>query len=432
MSKRKIGLGLSGGGYRAAAFHLGTLSKLNELGLINRIDVLSCISGGSIIGAYLCLQLNKGRSFEEIEAEFRQLLQKSVIRLLLLYLATILLLLIGVLYLLVLKTGLAAALVTAFLFLIIFIRYQFHLLPLSWFIERIYNRFFYKDATLKALPAHPALLINATNLGTGRLWTFSHNHMGDSSYTYRKAGKIEFKHEDFPLARAVASSTCVPFAFSPIKIGKRFFTDPSQYQSTKPRLVDGGVYDNQGIHKLTQPNSEHLCDIIIVSDAGTRFSSKSTYNNNFTLLQRTSDIFMRRIKNLQFQQNIYYQRSSSRKEIAYLSLTWEVDRCIEGFIDNLEDKNISQDLLDYHQISKQELEKLNRKQIRTILEESIGYPQIKTQILGLNDKLTAQGVTTNLTALSDHEIKCLMSHAAVMTEIQVKLYCPSLFDTSSG
>jgi predicted acylesterase/phospholipase RssA len=46
----RIGVALSGGGYRAAVFHAGTLQALEELGL--RVDNLSTVSGGSIIGAY--------------------------------------------------------------------------------------------------------------------------------------------------------------------------------------------------------------------------------------------------------------------------------------------------------------------------------------------------------------------------------------------
>jgi len=47
MSKKTIGLALSGGGYRAAGFHLGTLRALNKLGVLPNIDRFSTISGGS-------------------------------------------------------------------------------------------------------------------------------------------------------------------------------------------------------------------------------------------------------------------------------------------------------------------------------------------------------------------------------------------------
>lgn len=49
----RIGLALSGGGYRAAAFHLGVIRKLFELGLAENIKAISCVSGGSLVGAYL-------------------------------------------------------------------------------------------------------------------------------------------------------------------------------------------------------------------------------------------------------------------------------------------------------------------------------------------------------------------------------------------
>lgn len=50
MDKRgnKIGLALSGGGYRAAAYHIGTLRALHKLGILDKVDVISSVSGGSI------------------------------------------------------------------------------------------------------------------------------------------------------------------------------------------------------------------------------------------------------------------------------------------------------------------------------------------------------------------------------------------------
>src|SRR5687767_13049245 len=50
----KVGLALSGGGYRATAFHLGTLKALHEMDLLGKVDVISTISGGSITGACYC------------------------------------------------------------------------------------------------------------------------------------------------------------------------------------------------------------------------------------------------------------------------------------------------------------------------------------------------------------------------------------------
>lgn len=46
-----IALALSGGGARAMAFHLGCMRALHDRGLLERVAVLSTVSGGSVIGA---------------------------------------------------------------------------------------------------------------------------------------------------------------------------------------------------------------------------------------------------------------------------------------------------------------------------------------------------------------------------------------------
>jgi len=46
--RRGKALCLSGGGYRAALFHLSALRRLNEVGLLSKLDTVSSVSGGSI------------------------------------------------------------------------------------------------------------------------------------------------------------------------------------------------------------------------------------------------------------------------------------------------------------------------------------------------------------------------------------------------
>jgi predicted acylesterase/phospholipase RssA len=50
---QRLGLALSGGGFRAAPFHLGVLRQLQALGLVDKLDLLSCVSSGSIAGGAL-------------------------------------------------------------------------------------------------------------------------------------------------------------------------------------------------------------------------------------------------------------------------------------------------------------------------------------------------------------------------------------------
>jgi hypothetical protein len=48
---------ISGGGYRAALFHLGALTRLNELGLLSQVDTVGAVGGGSILAALLAARV---------------------------------------------------------------------------------------------------------------------------------------------------------------------------------------------------------------------------------------------------------------------------------------------------------------------------------------------------------------------------------------
>ncbi|MCL4401407.1 MAG: patatin-like phospholipase family protein, partial [Acidobacteria bacterium] len=53
----KVGLALSGGGFRASLYHIGVLASLAERDMLRHVEVISCVSGGSILGAYYYLEL---------------------------------------------------------------------------------------------------------------------------------------------------------------------------------------------------------------------------------------------------------------------------------------------------------------------------------------------------------------------------------------
>ena len=55
----KVGLALSGGGFRASFYHLGVLACLAERDILRDVEVLSCVSGGSIVGACYWLKLRQ-------------------------------------------------------------------------------------------------------------------------------------------------------------------------------------------------------------------------------------------------------------------------------------------------------------------------------------------------------------------------------------
>lgn len=89
-----MALSLSGGGYRATAFHLGALSFLDsielEVGspgdedklfdrrtLLENVKILSTISGGTPTGIMYALMLAKGKSFEDCYHKLYELLDED-------------------------------------------------------------------------------------------------------------------------------------------------------------------------------------------------------------------------------------------------------------------------------------------------------------------------------------------------------------------
>ena len=54
----EIGLSLSGGGIRAAVFHLGVLRRLADEDLLESVAELSTVSGGSLVIAALLARAN--------------------------------------------------------------------------------------------------------------------------------------------------------------------------------------------------------------------------------------------------------------------------------------------------------------------------------------------------------------------------------------
>lgn len=423
----KIGLSLSGGGYRAAAFHLGTLRKLNEMNILNKVDVMSTISGGSITGAYYCLNKDNYSSFDS--SLYQRLQKKDVVKKVLLSTTTLQLLIFlfiflvpGIYFLFTKWAWLFPILMGVCLFLLF--RFQFRLFPVSRRIETIYEEFFYNNKKLSDLPEKPLLVIGSTNIQTARPFTFSKTWMQDSTYQYRQP-PIEFLAAKFPIARAVMASSCVPFAFTPIQIGKEFFKKPEDSERVHPLLVDGGVYDNQGIHKIVQ-NGSYACSHIITSDAGGGASGELKFSNTISLLIATVDVFMARIKKAQMVQDIYDNAVTANKQVAYFSLSWTIDKLIPGFINNLYKKQIPQSVIDELQLRKEWVDDpwKYEKEITVYLETKTGYERI---IKPSPEELRiARTVGTNLTALNKVQVDSLVKQAEALTELQVKLYCPSL------
>lgn len=225
-----IAIALSGGGYRAMLFHVGTLWRLFDLGLLQQAQRISSVSGGSITAGALALAWPKlkwndgGQSFQrEFVRPVRRLADHSI---------DIPSVLLGFI------SGGAA-----------------------YWIERAYRRHVFGAATLQDLPDAPRFVINATSLHNGALWRFSKPYMGDW-----KSGR--FARPKTPLARAVAASSAFPPFLSPVRLDVNpasWINDPGvPLPSASARLLtDGGVYDNLGLETVWK-----RYQTLFVSDGG--------------------------------------------------------------------------------------------------------------------------------------------------------------------
>src|SRR5271166_3178865 len=234
-----IALCMSGGGYRAMLFHLGTLWRLNELHYLPKLDRVSSVSGGSITNGVLAMNWKNlgfdGNGFaqnfdQQVTQPIRRMASQSI------DVSSIL-------------EGIFGG--------------------ISKHVADHYNKFLYNHAKLKDLPDNgqgPRFVFNATSLQTGVLWRFSKPYMGDW-----KVGLI--RNPTVPLSRAVAASSAFPPVLSPavldldpasfdpnIKCVDPFNTLPFR---SKAVLCDGGVYDNLGLETTWKNYTE-----ILVSDGG--------------------------------------------------------------------------------------------------------------------------------------------------------------------
>ena len=70
----KIGLALSGGGFRASLYHLGLVRFLRDAGILNQVSHITSVSGGSVLAAHLVLNWDRYNGspseFDTVASEF--------------------------------------------------------------------------------------------------------------------------------------------------------------------------------------------------------------------------------------------------------------------------------------------------------------------------------------------------------------------------
>ena len=311
----KLGLALSGGGFRASLFHVGVLAHLAESGLLRQVEVLSCVSGGSILGALYYVRLKRlletrkdadiqaadyVKLVEDLEGQFVDAIQKNIrMRTFLNPLKNLRMIRanysrsdrIGELYdELLYRPGLAVA-----------GRKMVEMRELK--IAPPENPGFYPRRDNPGRRAKiPILLVNATVLNTGHIWRFEASTMGSvypSTPTALDVDKnmrllrpdsyaeITPAQQDIELGLAVAASAAVPGLFPPLSLSNLY---PG---GIRVQLVDGGVHDNQGLAGLLAEGCTHL----VISDAsGQLTDDKDPKTRAPRVMSRSNGVLMRQVR----------------------------------------------------------------------------------------------------------------------------------------
>jgi len=342
----KVGLALSGGGFRASFYHLGVLARLAELDVLRHVEVLSCVSGGSIVGACYWLALRRrmleGGSLDrndyvKLVSDLIEYFEKAVAIDLRKQIQPSMLKALSALY--NKKGGLdpeeAADALEEYFFR--------PLLPGNgplYMDELVFTPPDHNRAATGScdfnpgkhnwMRAHkvPALVINATTVNTGHGWQFTPTWMGESPWAVQEAAdsvpRLEWSWYEpalgwkIRLARAVAASACVPGVFEPLHLG-------DAYEGLKVHLVDGGVYDNQGSASLLA----HNCNVLIISDASGQLllepEPKEGGLGFLSYAKRSMDTLMERVRLASFADLSAWRQSDSLRGLMFLHMKAGLD-----------------------------------------------------------------------------------------------------------
>jgi NTE family protein len=233
------------------------MRKLEAVGLLDKLDLLSCVSGGSIAGAFLAANWGKVGTLDGLAAYLRtrSIAVSSVIG--------------GTLD------------------------------PFESRLDKLaetYDRDLFHGATLKDLAAGPRLYLNATNLATGNMFFFVTGGGLAAEMGEHELGVVPAP--DFRLSRAVAASSAFPPVFPPLRLDPDIYPHASAVDYVT--LTDGGVYDNMGINPVVRV-ARNALDYVIVSDGGKPFAiDERPTDSGLIVLKASLGIMMEQIRGLEF------------------------------------------------------------------------------------------------------------------------------------
>lgn len=285
-------LALSGGGYKAAAYHLGALARIAETGGLKKLKRISSVSGGTIIAAYLATRWKDLTWRGDVASNFTDLIVRPFSQ----FLHRVTIDRWAILEGLALpgRAGADA-------------------------VRDAYAKHLFGDRTLQDLPPRasaPRFVINATNMRLNSLWRFSNDYAAD----YRVG---EIKAPKFDLARIVTASSAFPPFFCPVDLDLSK-TPPVAYDSSDrcvapfnrvAELGDGGIYDNMGLETVWKRYG-----VLLISNAGDPIDEESKLPKDWLgILRRALSMIHRQAENNRVSE-LMLRQASGEYDLAYFPL----------------------------------------------------------------------------------------------------------------
>jgi predicted acylesterase/phospholipase RssA len=354
----KVGLGLSGGGFRASLFHIGVLARLAELDVLHRVEVLSCVSGGSIIGAHYYLEVRKllesvpdeeitREHYIKIVAKVREDFLKGVQRNVRMSVAAEFFTTLKMIFLpRYTRTMRAGELYEREIFSLIDDRKEddprmgersktdprwlngLYVCPVGS-DGKPDESFNFKTDNWRRRTKVPNLVLNTTSLNTGHNWQFTASWMGEPPASISndidgndRLRRLYYEGEDTPkpyrqvrLGHAVSASACVPGLFEPLNLDEL-------YPERIVRLVDGGVCDNQGAATLLEQD----CNVILISDGSGQMGSENDPSNGLLGVPlRSNSILQARVREAQYHELSARKRAGLLRGFMFVHLRDDLD-----------------------------------------------------------------------------------------------------------
>jgi predicted acylesterase/phospholipase RssA len=333
----RIGVALSGGGFRASFFHPGMLARLADLDLLRHVEVISGVSGGAIIAACYHLKVKAllearhdatlsaadyRKMIASLTDEFLEGVQRNIRTRIFADPRSVLKLWLHPSYG---PTERLAELLASELFSRVTDDCDAISAPLGELRIRPFgepSEFNPSTDNWGRSTKVPTLVINATTLNTGHNWLFCDTTAGEPVFAIDPDIDATDRLREFPLrggpdtakqitlSTAVAASACVPGAFPPLQLGEVF--------QSSLHLVDGGVFDNQGISALL----DRECEIVLVSDGSQQIAFEpAPARSPARALSRTNAILMERVRQLQFRALVELREVGSLRDLVFVHLT---------------------------------------------------------------------------------------------------------------